>query len=183
MTASLIPMRALTVWQPWASLIIAEAKPFEFRKWRMPRALIGQRIVIHAAARSIDRAEVERLYAILVRRDRNEDYRRLAATLCLHAELAIPVLEAALDGKLPIAAGIGTAVVGESVYGLDVAERFGVPRVNDSSRDEHANWGWPLTDIEPWPQPVPMRGYQGFWTWPTAAQLLDEPQAGQERAA
>lgn len=26
-------MKALTVWQPWASLIIMGAKPYEFRKW------------------------------------------------------------------------------------------------------------------------------------------------------
>ena len=29
-------MRALTIWQPWASLIIIGAKPFEWRRWRAP---------------------------------------------------------------------------------------------------------------------------------------------------
>lgn len=53
-------MKALTVWQPWATLIIAGAKPFEFRRWdyrTRDRGLEGQRIVIHAGARPIKRAE------------------------------------------------------------------------------------------------------------------------------
>ena len=59
-------MKALTIWQPWASLIIAGAKPFEFRGWRPPASLIGQRIVIHAAARKIDKAlEAQYIYGTL----------------------------------------------------------------------------------------------------------------------
>lgn len=54
-------MKALTVWQPWASLIIAGYKQYEFRKWsfagRFPD-LVGQRIVIHAGARMPKRSEV-----------------------------------------------------------------------------------------------------------------------------
>lgn len=46
-------MKALTIWQPWASMIMAGVKPFEFRSWRPPRATIGQRIVIHAGARPV----------------------------------------------------------------------------------------------------------------------------------
>jgi hypothetical protein len=37
-------MKAITVWQPWASLIAIGAKPYEFRGWQPPRAIIGQRI-------------------------------------------------------------------------------------------------------------------------------------------
>ena len=59
-------MKALTIWQPWASLIIAGAKPYEFRGWRAPRSIFGQRIVIHAAAKKIDRDEVSHLYHIIV---------------------------------------------------------------------------------------------------------------------
>ena len=43
-------MRALTVKQPWASLIAAGAKKIENRSWRPPASLVGQRIAIHAGA-------------------------------------------------------------------------------------------------------------------------------------
>jgi hypothetical protein len=42
---------ALTIWQPWATLVIADCKPYEFRTWPAPRHLWGKRIAIHAAAR------------------------------------------------------------------------------------------------------------------------------------
>jgi hypothetical protein len=42
---------ALTVWQPWASLIIKDFKPYEFRGWPAPRSLVGRRLAIHTGAR------------------------------------------------------------------------------------------------------------------------------------
>lgn len=161
-------MKALTIWQPWASLIIAGAKPFEFRGWRPPRALIGQRIVIHAAARKIDWDEVFALYHIHINRDADAELEQAARETCLITEKALPVLRQIRLGEkpLPMACGIGTAVVGEPRLGTAIAEEFGVPRANDSARDEHANWGWPMLDIEAWPAPIPMRGAQGLWNWP-----------------
>lgn len=162
-------MKALTIWQPWASLIMAGAKPYEFRGWRAHRSLIGHRIVIHASARKIVRREV---LSIIERLD-SDDFNR--AGTCLHRGPAMPILEAALamtmrgaDGSLalPLSAGLGTAILGEPRNGYDIAEEFGLPRVNDSDRDEHANWGWPLTNIEIWDGPIPMKGAQGFWNWP-----------------
>lgn len=168
-------MKALTIWQPWASLIIAGAKPFEFRGWRAPRFAIGQRLVIHAGARPVRRSEIEDLLARLGGDE--------AWTTGLHRAQAAPILERALEmtrkspngslfgddaEPLPLAAGIGSAVLGEPVHGSIAAETFG-HRVNDSDRDDHANWGWPMLDIEPWPAPAPMKGAQGFWNWPTPA--------------
>jgi hypothetical protein len=161
--------KAITVYQPWATLIVVGAKPYEFRGWN-PRErgagwarYIGQRIVIHAAAKAIDTALVESMLEL------QELYpaTSIAAQMCLHRDKAIPVLMDALAGRLPMSAGVGTAVLGEPRNGIEIAEEFGVPRANDSDRDEHANWGWPMLEIEKWDVPVPCRGLQGFWGWPT----------------
>ncbi|ODS59803.1 MAG: hypothetical protein ABS48_01655 [Erythrobacter sp. SCN 68-10] len=170
-------MKALTIWQPWASLIIAGAKPYEFRGWRPPTSIIGQRIVIHAAARKIDRGEAEMLSDIFRFRKVNEHARLAAAETCLNPDLAMPILARAIyphtcGGPLPISAGLGTAIIGEPRLGTEIAEEFGVPRANDSDHDQHANWGWPMLDIEAWPEPIPMRGAQGLWNWPTPEQLV-----------
>lgn len=159
-------MKALTIWQPWASLIIAGAKPYEFRGWRAPASLIGRRIVIHAAAKPVDRDEVSMLHFALSYLHADRAIARAAAESCLHRDEALPVLDDALRGALPMASGIGTAILGEPRNGFDIAAEFGVDRANDSIRDEHASWGWPLTDIEAWPEPIPMRGRQGLWNWP-----------------
>jgi len=168
-------MKALTIWQPWASLIMAGAKPYKFRSWRPPASVIGQRIVIHAAARPIDRREAHAHYLILGCRNRSNELARAAAETCLLAEDALPILARCWvphSEELPLACGLGTAIVGEPRLGTDIAEDFGILRANDSDRDEHANWGWPMLDIEVWPEPIPMRGRQGLWNWPTPTELL-----------
>ncbi|MEA3537655.1 MAG: hypothetical protein U9R73_00830 [Pseudomonadota bacterium] len=165
-------MKALTIYQPWASLVIAGAKPYEFRGWN-PRergpayaALIGQRIAIHASAKVIDRRESNYLMAVLRQRDMHPD---LAAETCLIAEKALPILSRLLDGGgLPRSCILGTGVLGEPRNGIEIAEEFGVSRANDSDRDAHANWGWPMLDIEPFETPIPARGFQGFWNWQEA---------------
>jgi hypothetical protein len=111
---------------------------------------------------------------ILSLRDRSDDIAQRAAETCLRPEQAIPVLNFAFEGRLPMSAGLGTAILGEPRSGIDIAEEFGVPRANDSDRDQHANWGWPMLDIDPWPEPIPMRGKQGLWTWPTPETFAGE---------
>ncbi|MFC3693074.1 hypothetical protein [Chenggangzhangella methanolivorans] len=149
---------ALTVWQPWASLIAIGAKPYEFRGWRAPRAYQGRRIAIHAAARPVRIAEVVEMIEDLTS-DR-------AWTTCLDAKLALPVLERVYrDPKiLPLSAVVCTAMLGVPRHGDDIAAEFGGP-VNDSDRHDHAHWGWPLTDVFVLEPPAPARGAQGFWTW------------------
>lgn len=164
-------MKALTIWQPWASLIIAGAKPYEFRGWRPPASLIGQRIVIHAGAAKRPRDEIQ-LLIDLCRWRQVPLVAPFWAETCLIAEKAGAVLHQALARELPMSAGIGTAIVGEPRLGTEIAEEFGVPRANDSDRDEHANWGWPMREIEAWPEPIPMRGFQGLWNWQTPVDAI-----------
>lgn len=49
-------MLALTIKQPWASLILHHGKDIENRKWVFPDHMRGQRIAIHTSAR-LDRTE------------------------------------------------------------------------------------------------------------------------------
>lgn len=145
---------ALTVWQPWATLIIAGAKPYEFRGWAAPRAYRGKRIAIHAGSRKPVMAELRALRLKL--RGENETG--------LDPATALPLLErwSQDPASLPLASIVGTAVLGEPILASKIPEyahRF----VNDSDRNEHANYGWPLTDIRSLEPPVPMRGAQGFW--------------------
>lgn len=153
-------MKALTVYQPWASLIMVGAKPYEFRRWsfaaRFP-SLVGQRIVIHASARMIKPGEVLDIVERLAE-----------GTSALLPELARPFLDRLTGGhlqrnNLPLACGLGTAVLAEPVRAVDLLElkTAGV----DSDRIDHAVWAWPLRDLEPFDAPIPRRGLQGFWHW------------------
>ena len=156
-------MKALTLWQPWASLVVAGCKPFEFRSWRAPQSIIGERIVIHASARKTVLREVDQLRRLL------RAGGRYAAQTCLTPiERALFVLS---FDEWPLGAGLGTAVVGEPRNGAEIGADFGaINAVNDSNRHLHCNWGWPMLDIEGWPKPITMRGAQGLWAWPTPAE-------------
>lgn len=152
------PVPALTIWEPWASLIIAGAKPYEFRGWAAPRAYHGRRIAIHAGARPVRKAEV----ADLILRLSGPQ----AWTTCLRTDIALPLLERlhANPTGAVLAHVLGTAVLGKPVRANDIVAEFGCV-LNDSERAEHCNFAWPLTAIEPCIPPVPARGAQGFWPW------------------
>ena len=157
-------MKALTFWQPWASLVVLGAKPWEFRSWKPPAVLIGERIVIHAGARKVSVREIDQLLKLL-----RAGGRYAAATALQPVDRAIEVLR---SGNFALAAGIGTALVGEPRRGSDIGADLGLLKVNDSDRDYHTNWGWPMLEVEPWPEPIPMRGALGLWRWPTPADVI-----------
>lgn len=150
-------MKAITIFQPWASLIAAGVKPYEFRGWCAPSSVVGQRIAIHAGARSVRKGEI----ADLILRLRGPE----AWTTGLRAE-ALPLLEAwhANPQTLWLSAVVATAVLGEPVLASKITAELGGP-VNDSDRDEHSNWAWPMLEVERVEPPVPAKGAQGFWEW------------------
>ena len=158
-------MKALTVWQPWASLIIVGAKPYEFRPKSYQHytggPAIGDRIVIHAGARPIKPAEVEDLLLRL----NDEDN-----TTGLITDIARPLLErlrrAYRYQGLELGAGLGTVALGRP-RNAGVIFRRPVADSDRRAEDNDAfNWAWPIADVARFDAPVPMRGMQGFWNWP-----------------
>lgn len=138
---------------------MAGAKPYEFRGWRPPRSLIGQRIAIHAGARPIRQGEVLQLLNML----KNP---AVCGQPCLHPDIARPLLENIRSGvRAPLSHILCTAILGEPKRGDDCAREFGEKAGNDSDREGTFNWGWPLADVEPLVPPVPARGAQGLWDW------------------
>lgn len=153
-------MRALTVWQPWASLIMIGAKPWEFRGKSFRdygnAPAVGERIVIHAGARPVKPVEVEDL---LKRLGRPNDHTGLVEDRA--RELLERIRAAHKYRLIPLAVGLGTAVIGEPKLSPEI---FDI-EVADGDRGNF-NWGWPLSDIAWFEMPIPMRGMQGFWNWP-----------------
>ncbi|CAN7301667.1 hypothetical protein LJR231_001539 [Phyllobacterium sp. LjRoot231] len=151
-------MKAITIWQPWASLIMANAKPYEFRGWPVPHVIIGTTIAIHAGARPMKRGEL----ADLITRLTSDQ----AWTTCLNKEIALPLLERAITspGILPLSSILGTVKIGKAKGGNDIVHEFG-GKLNDSDRNQHSNFAWPLSEIKVFEPFVPAKGMQGFWEW------------------
>lgn len=190
-------MKALTVWQPWASLIMIGAKPYEFRRWdyrKREPALVDERIVIHAGSRAVRLEEIEdvidryRHFGVLA---------ELAEPLLLKAKDALLAAEAAMPGyrsalaiykqrkKKPRFVGDGEPECPQKPNGqiLPLGYALGTAKLlkprkctelfgggPDSDRIDHHMWAWPVSDIEHFEPPIEMRGAQGFWTWPDRAE-------------
>ena len=58
-------MYAISLWQPYASLIAEGIKVQETRNWAPPKHLIGERIAIHAAKRRLTKAELRELPSMI----------------------------------------------------------------------------------------------------------------------
>lgn len=152
---------AITIWQPWASLIAAGLKPYEFRGWPAPERLIGGRIAIHAGARAIKPREVAAL--IIALRNPVEGPR----TGLRPIEEALAFLERVHTSPaiLPLSSVLATATLGRPIRADRLARELGVDLGNDSDRPGTFSIAWPLTDVRRLEPFVSARGRQGIWGW------------------
>jgi hypothetical protein len=153
-------MKALTLWQPWATLIAEGVKPFEFRRWPAPQWIWGQRIAIHAGARRVRPREIDDLIASL----RLEE--GWGTALIAAPALDILLRIQASPAALPLSSILCTAVIGRPLPAADaVATVYGDSFKGDSDRIDHQVFGWPITSVRRLEPPLPARGAQGFWNW------------------
>ena len=139
-------MKAITLHQPYASLIAAGTKTIETRSWAPPRALIGERIAIHAAKKN-DRETF-----------RNE-------VLLLGPTASVPrgavVATAVLDRIGQVRGGKRVEISPEPGKWLS----GGIIEADPYGDFSVGRWLWFLEDIEPLDPPIPAKGRQGFWNW------------------
>lgn len=138
-------MKALSIWQPWAQLIVSGKKKIETRGWPAPPSIIGQRIAI-VATKAIRREQREAA-------NDPEFARHYAAS-------GLPALD-----NLPLGAVFGTVtVLGCRAIDLELMDQLS---------EQELAFGWYGPDRYAWlldgPElldvPVPVRGGQGPWNW------------------
>ena len=145
-------MLALTLWQPWATLIAEGAKPVENRTWAPPIRIRGQRIAIHAGKKF------------------DQDLRHL----CFTEVFADALRECGIThpAQLPTGALLGYVTLKDCkrmAPAADEAKRD--PRVTEKER-AFGDWSpgrfaW-IADGERGllTKPLPMRGMQGLFNMP-----------------
>ena len=138
-------MKCISIWQPFASLIVSGCKTFETRSWAAPASLIGQRIGI-AATKNINAAQRQFF--------EDEDFR------AAYNSTNQPALS-----DLPMGVLLGTVI-------LDSVELMTEEMMEDVSDEEklygwwnEGNYGWRLTDPVPLTHPCIIRGQQGLYDW------------------
>lgn len=153
-------MLALSLWQPWATLAIIGAKPYEFRSWPLTRGN-GVRYAIHAARRKPRQLE---LVDIRTRVERG-------VTDGMDIGVVLDVLDWAWrnPASLPLGCVLGTVVGGKPVMSSTLFAG-GSPDL----------WANPLSDPVVFEEPIPAKGKQGWWNW---ADLPASDPAGNNLAA
>lgn len=142
-------MKCLSIWDPWATLIMLGAKRYETRSWRPPRDLLGERIAIHAS--------------------KNQEGLRLMATSPALASAVWTAFHAAEHNDAdPFRPGciIATAILAHSIptHGASALEV-------SSTEKQFGDWtdgrfAWLLADIHTG-FAIPCRGRQGLFDVPT----------------
>jgi ASCH domain. len=138
-------MQALTIHEPWATLLVKGKKQFETREWyRNYRGLLA----IHSGKQSV----------------KIEDY-----PLGLEEILDdLEITQAAINinkGKI-----IAIATLKEIHLMTDkfINEQSDIERLTGFWQP--GNYAWELTDIKPLPKPIPARGLPGLWEVPREIQ-------------
>lgn len=146
-------MKAVTIWQPWASLLVTGKKIYETRSWATN---YSGSIAIHAAMRSV-RKTVDALAS-----DRTGP-----GWATLDYLDALFMRPGALD-QLPTGAVIGKALL---VRCNLITEEF-VKHLTPQELalgDFTLGWfAWEFEQMVQLPVPIPARGAQGLWNWRAA---------------
>lgn len=142
-------MKAITIWQPWASLLVSGQKIYETRSWA---TTYRGPIAIHAAKRP-----VRRTIDALAEGD-------LWETLALFERLfpgpgeLVRLSTGAIVGKALL---VRCNLIDEAfVAKLTPQERA----LGDFSLGRYA---WEFQKMAPVDPPIPAKGMQGFWEWRT----------------
>jgi hypothetical protein len=165
-------MRALTIWQPWASLIVGAPpsydehetppqKPIENRPWCPRRGLVGQRVAIHAG-KVLNENVLETFYDLFKAK--------------VYGEVRAPYAKPSL---FPRGAVVGVArlvavVVRRKGAIVDAFGKDGIPEVDigeDGRRFYGNDVGWLFREQRYLRRPVPCSGAQGVWRLPPEVAL------------
>lgn len=141
-------LHVISLYQPWATLVVSGAKKIETRSW-VPRELkVGERIAIHAAKRWTDEERA----------------------LCEHDSffkryLTLAARRGLWDFDAPALGGVVGTAIFAGVERTDCLMRW----ITDT---EHAfgnygprRFGWMLQDPQAINPPLRLRGQQGIFIW------------------
>ena len=178
-------MKAISLWQPWASLIACGAKPYETRSWAPPSTLIGTTIAIHAAKR-VDKDAAQMATDIMY--GQYDDHGGLAERLeaswggdeaagglmVAFGNTVMPIGCVVCTARLDAAFQLGERAEGTAVEARKVVRRLISRQMPDCFTvrlDEFGDyapgrWAWLLRDVKPLMPPPPAPGRQGFFDLP-----------------
>ena len=150
-------MKAITIWQPWASLIALGEKKYETRSW--PTKYRGK-IAIHAAAKELKDLP-EEIRAII--KDKDLPLGAIVATADLVNVWHI-VYNPGADVDAAAKIDIGAESMSTNKHAPDFDDYI-VPTEKEMQLGDWTpgRYAWELDNVRILPEPIPAKGKQGLW--------------------
>jgi hypothetical protein len=153
-------MRVLSLTQPWATLVACGAKKIETRSWQPPKALIGQRIGIHASKGLAD----------MTQRDFNDLCMRPVFRAALVAGWKAGLIKSAKEHLYPWDLPRGMILATARITGCwSTNDEALVDRLPDAERAfgnyAYDRYMWALDEVHALAEPIAAKGALGLWTW------------------
>lgn len=133
-------MKAISLWQPWASLVIVGAKQYETRSWKTS---YRGTLVIHAASKW--NAELE--------------------TIARLDNFTMSLIHAGLHPlKLPRGVALGTVELIDIIPTETLVFKEGLDAKEQAFGDfSPGRWAWKLANPVMFPEPILCAGHQRLW--------------------
>ena len=173
-------MKAISLWQPYASLIAFGSKPYETRRWSPPDSLIGERIAIHAAKKKIpnyeynaycyyeddDRHGVSYEFQTQFKISFDVDWRKLLPYGSVVATAKLNAVYKVFYKHTNHCNNVVSCSVNYRKSNGELMHMKHIPVEYDEFGDYSVGrYLWELTDIVTMDEPIPAIGRQGFWNW------------------
>lgn len=145
-------MKAISIKQPWASLIVEGVKDIENRTWKCPEKYIGQRVLIHAS-KTCDKHNWNAL---------NERQKKCLRGTELYHLSTIELPYSAIIGSVEI---VNCVINYPSIW---AEESYYIPCYDRYDDDDPSKiiYNWVLANPIKFPQPIPAKGKLSFWDYP-----------------
>ena len=139
-----LTVKALSLHQPWATLIAAGVKNVETRSWPPPQSLIGHRIAIHAAKKIVAFPDTPA-------------YREVNGAVS-------NALGHDWLGRISTGAVVAVATLQNA---RQVQDDTVIPQGDELLFGDFTlgRWMWELSNVQPLDPPVLARGHQGLWNF------------------
>lgn len=144
-------MKAITIWQPWASLMALGFKEIETRSWKAPSSIINNKVAIHAAKKIIPLQDFLNSLEGLDTNQKNNIIQTI-------------IQEYGAYEKMPTGAIVATGILSD-VQPAEVLRKKILPLERACGDYSDNRFGWIFKGTFKLEKPMPAKGMQRLWNW------------------
>ena len=167
-------MKAISIKQPWASLIVHGIKDIENRTWKCPTKYIGQRVLIHASGKSSD-IKINKYQFSTIERAHLGEHIGLITSMIIKPDFDKSPYFGAIIGSVKI---VGCTINYPSVW----ADRSkGCVMLGSTlfvNADAKPIYNWILAEPILFEEPIPAKGKLSFWESHVEEMKIECPECG-----